>query len=67
MSRVTIQKRGVQSGAKKSASTRHPFEPAPGTRPVPGAYGKEQEPALAGGKERQIARETEKQVRKRSR
>ena len=33
-------KRGVQSGAKKEATTRHGFEPAPNASPVAGAFGK---------------------------
>jgi hypothetical protein len=67
MSRQTTQKHGVHSGSKKTASTRHPFESAPSTSPTPGAFGKESEPVMSDGKERQIAREAEQQARKRRR
>jgi len=33
-------KRGLQSGSKKEATTRHGFEPAPNASPVAGAFGK---------------------------
>ena len=65
MSRQTVQKQGVHSGSKKAASTRHPFESAPSTSPTPGAFGKEAEPIMPDGKERQLAREAEQHVRKR--
>jgi hypothetical protein len=67
MSRQNSQKQGVQSNTKKTGSTRHPFESAPSTSPTPGAFGKEDEPVMPGGKGRQIAREAEQQVRKRRR
>ncbi|MBI2835163.1 MAG: hypothetical protein HYX76_12130 [Acidobacteria bacterium] len=41
----TSRKAGVASTSEKGSSTRHPFEPAPATKPVPGAFGKEGEPA----------------------
>jgi hypothetical protein len=63
MSRQSTQKQGKQSAARKTASTRHPFEPAPSTSPVPGAFGKEGEPVMPDGKTRKIAREAERQVR----
>jgi hypothetical protein len=65
MSRQTVQKQGVHSGNKKAASPRHPFESAPSTSPMPGAFGKEAEPVMPSGKERKMAREAEQQVRKR--
>jgi hypothetical protein len=65
MSRQTVQKQGVHSGSKKTASTRHPFESAPSTSPTPGAFGKEAEHVMPSGKERKIAREAEQQARKR--
>ena len=67
MSGQTSRKQGVQSNARKTGSTRHPFESAPSTSPTPGAFGKEDEPVMPGGKERQIAREAEQQARKRRR
>jgi hypothetical protein len=67
MSRQTAQKQGVHSESKKTASTRHPFESAPSTSPTPGAFGKEAESVMPTSKERKIAREAEKQVRKRQR
>jgi succinate-semialdehyde dehydrogenase / glutarate-semialdehyde dehydrogenase len=39
MSRQTSGKRGLQSTARKRASTRHGLAPVPATRPVPGAFG----------------------------
>jgi hypothetical protein len=34
-------KRGLQSSARKAASSRHGIEPQPRTRPVAGAFGRE--------------------------
>jgi hypothetical protein len=67
MSRQTSQKQGVKSNTKKTGSTRHPFESAPSTSPTPGAFGKEKEPVMSDGKDRQIAREAELEVQKRQR
>lgn len=64
MSRQTVQKRGMQSGGQKTASTRHFFESAPSTKPTPGAFGKEARPIMPDGKMRKIARETEQQMKK---
>jgi hypothetical protein len=65
MSRQNVQKRGMASGSKKTASTRHPFDAAPSTSPTHGAFGKEAEPVMPDGKERQVARDTERKVPKR--
>lgn len=67
MNRQTVQKRGVASGSKKAASTRHPFDTAPSTSPTPGAFGNEAEPVIPDGKERQVARDTERNIPKRRR
>jgi hypothetical protein len=64
MNRQSTQKQGKRSSAQKAASTRHPFEPAPSTSPVPGAFGKEAEPVMPDGPTRKIARETEQRVNK---
>ena len=65
MSRHSAQKQGKQSSARKIASTRHPFEPAPSTSPTAGAFGKEAEPVMPDGQTRKIARETEQRVDRR--
>jgi hypothetical protein len=65
MSRQTVQKQGARSGSKKSASTRHPFAPAPSTNPTPGAFGNDADPIMPDGKERQVARDTERGIQKR--
>jgi hypothetical protein len=44
MSRQSSQKSGKRSTAKKLASARHGFAPAPATQPVPGASGKSGRP-----------------------
>jgi hypothetical protein len=67
MSRQNSQKQGVRSNTKKTGSTRHPFESASSTSPTHGAFSKEDEPVMPGGKERKIVREAEQQVRKRRR
>ena len=59
MARQTAQKRGVASGSQKTASTRHPFAPAPNTSPTPGAFGSESAPVMPDGKERQIAQDSD--------
>jgi hypothetical protein len=65
MSRQSVQKQGKHSSAQKTASTRHPFEPAPSTSPTPGAFGKEAEPVMPDGQTRKVARETEQQMERR--
>jgi succinate-semialdehyde dehydrogenase / glutarate-semialdehyde dehydrogenase len=42
MARQTSRKTGLQSQARKRATTRHGPTPAPSTRKVPGAFGREQ-------------------------
>jgi len=37
----SADKEGLQSSGRKEQSTRHGTEPAPGTSPVPGAFGRE--------------------------
>jgi hypothetical protein len=38
-------KEGLQSSGRKEQSSRHGVEPTPAMKPVPGAFGKEGEPA----------------------
>jgi hypothetical protein len=40
MGREASAKRGLQSSARKSASSRHGVDPSPATSQVPGAFGK---------------------------
>jgi hypothetical protein len=44
VSQQTSRKSGMASTPEKTSSTRHPFEPAPASNPVPGATGKEGTP-----------------------
>jgi succinate-semialdehyde dehydrogenase / glutarate-semialdehyde dehydrogenase len=53
MARQTSTKRGTHSEARKSSTTRHGRAPAPATRPVAGAFGKERgrpQPRRASGR-----------------
>jgi hypothetical protein len=55
----SADKTGLQSSGRKEQSTRHGVDPAPAASPVPGAFGKDGEPAPLEDRDNERAGEDE--------